>query len=142
MSNSDRNTATWLTEGHHVCPAWCDGFHSTGDAYDDRVHVGLTIAIALTADEPDPDEEEGTVQPGVEGLPHINMNLTQHYREEWPRIWVGRGGSRNGFHLTLAEAEALATRLRDLVDDDGRSRRETVEREERAERESDAARAE
>lgn len=139
--NDNSKTAAWLTEGYHTCPAWCDGFHSTKDDYVDRVHAGPTVAITLTADDPDIGEDAGYELPGAEGLPHINMNLAQHYREDWARIWLGRGGSRHGFWLTHAEAEHLAMRLRDLVSEDEQSRREAPEREERAERERDAARA-
>lgn len=49
--------------------------------------------------------------------------LLQHYREEWPRIWVGKGETNEGVHLTLAEAEHLATVLHDLVEQEVQARR-------------------
>jgi hypothetical protein len=122
--------AAWMTEGHHVCPSWCIGDHFTGDAYEDRTHESPMTAVTLTATDQAHGEDPGFARPGAEGLPHINMCLTQHYREERPRIWVGKGGSSNGFHLTEVEAEWLASELQDLVRDNEQSRREAREREE------------
>ncbi len=135
-------SAAWLTEGFHICPSWCAQHHSTTEMYEDRVHQGVMAAVTLTAEELEHGEESGVSLPGAEGLPHVNLCLVQHYREEWPRIWVGRDDTPHGFHLTLGEAEWLATELRNLVGDEEESRRTLPEREERAERERDAARAE
>lgn len=131
---SELKPAAWMTEGYHVCPSWCIGDHFTGDAYDDRTHESPMVAIPLTADDMEPGENLGATRPGAEGLMHINMCLTQHYREAAPRIWVGRGSSRNGFHLTSSESEWLATALRDFVSEDEESRRTAPEREEAMER--------
>ena len=129
-------SAAWLTEGCHVCPSWCGGHHRDNDMYNDRVHQSRTVTIPLTA------EELAYTDGSDDGLPHVTLCLVQHYREEWPRIWVGRDDTPHGFHLTLGEAEWLATELRNLVGDEEESRRTLPEREERAERERDAARAE
>lgn len=139
---SARKSAAWLTEGCHVCPAWCDGFHGNDDAYDDRTHQGPTVAVTLTADELAPGEDPGMTRPGAESLPHVNMSLVQHYREESPRIWVGRGGTAQGFYLTTAEAELLASHLGGILQDDRDSQRTAPEREERMERERDERLAE
>ena len=129
-------SAAWLTEGFHICPSWCRIVHRDDDMYEDRVHQSSMVMIPLTA------EERAYTTGPDEGLPHVNLCLVQHYREEWPRIWVGRDDTPHGFHLTLGEAEWLATELRNLVGDEEESRRTLPEREERAERERDAARAE
>jgi hypothetical protein len=48
-------------------------------------------------------------------MPHVNLYLTRHYREQAPRVWLGKGGTYKGFHLTLDEAEALARELGEIA---------------------------
>lgn len=107
MSGGEQCPA-WLTED---CPSWCTERHADSDRYNDRTHTGMITDVILTAEEPPMD--------GVKTYEHpteLNVYMIQHYREAWPRIWIGRNGTNEGMYLTLDEAGQLMAELRIRAD--------------------------
>lgn len=119
MSTKPNRTApvrpSWLTED---CPTWCawPDEHANRDMYDDRTHAGESAQIALTAEEPMIYKKPGGGIEVYDDPSQMDVYLIQHYREAGPRIWIGRDGSSEGMHLSIADAEQLIAELRARVD--------------------------
>jgi hypothetical protein len=115
MTAREQKRPVWLTAD---CPAWCEqpGWHKDSDRYADRRHSGKPVYVDLTAEEP-PMAGESPKAKVFDDPEFATVYLLQHYREAEPRIWVGKGETNEGIHLTLAEAEQLAGQLRARVDE-------------------------
>lgn len=98
----------WLTA---PCPSWCTSDHDCEGCVGDRVHFGDWYAdVPLTLIDVPFDEQSDDDKYGQE--PQVaRAHIEQHVREIEPHVWLGRGGSNEGWNFTLAEARQLADEL-------------------------------
>lgn len=94
------------------CPAWCTWQpHAEADHPEDRHHTSTEARRAL------PLEPPAELQTGQYEPEYVTAYLWQHVREVEPTIRLSKGESREGFHLTLDDAEVLAGLLEGLVNE-------------------------
>jgi hypothetical protein len=97
----------WLTA---PCPSWCTSDHDCEGSVDDRVHFGdWYVDVPLTLIDV-PFEEQGDDIHGQQPQT-ARVHMEQHVGEIEAHVWLGRGGSREGWNLTLAEARQVAADL-------------------------------
>lgn len=105
-------TIFWLTP---PCPSWCREWHDEDDGGKDRTHLSRwegKVPLIL---------EDAAKMGGDLGCQpeHVSLYLVQDVREFAPRIWCGKGGTNQGWHMTPVEARefaAVLVRSADLAD--------------------------
>ncbi|WP_157251013.1 DUF6907 domain-containing protein [Nonomuraea typhae] len=105
----DDEAAYWLES--HPCPEWCSrALHLGSDHPTDRMHDSAIGFVSLNTMEP-----EVYPDPDRFGAPQVNFQLTQHYREVEPRIYVSNSAQDLNLYASLDEAEQFANALLTLV---------------------------
>jgi hypothetical protein len=98
---------SWQTE---PCPPWCSWSpHTEGELPADRHHTNVTLQRPLSLEDPI------QIESGVWEPEYLAAYLWQHVSAAEPIIRINKGESDEGFHLTLDEAQDVATFLEDLV---------------------------
>lgn len=113
MTSTTDSTSTarpsWQTE---PCPDWCVWQpHSESEQPADRHHTSATMRRDLPLEKP-AEVAQGQYEPE-----YVAVYLWQHVREVEPTITMCKGESREGFRLTLEDAEVLAGLLTSLVEE-------------------------